>query len=94
MTATTITGNLAEFQRAGIRNIPDLRALIHLAGTKQATSTNLALEVDVSPAALTQLLDRLAVRGLVTRHYSAHDRRLVLARITDAGRELITPFLP
>lgn len=94
MTATTIAGNLAEFQRAGIRNIPDLRALIHLAGTKQATSTNLGLEIDISPATVTQLIDRLALRGLVTRHHSANDRRLVLARITPAGRELITPFLP
>lgn len=94
MTATTLADTLAEFQRAGIRNIPDLRALIHLATNKQATSTNLSLEVEVSAATVTQLIDRLAVRGLVTRHHTAHDRRLVLARITPAGRHLITPFLP
>jgi DNA-binding MarR family transcriptional regulator len=94
MTATTIADTLAEFQRAGIRNLPDLRALIHLAGVKQASSTNLSLEIDVSPATATQVIDRLSVRGYVTRHCSSIDRRLVLVRITAAGRQLITPLLP
>lgn len=94
MTATSIDESLAAFQSARIRNIADIRALIHLAGTKQATSTNISLHVGVSPAAGTQLIDRLAAAGFVVLHYPPNDRRLVYARITAAGRELITPFLP
>lgn len=39
---------------------------------------------------ITRLLDRLEKRGLVSRCRETRDRRLVLTRITDAGRELLT----
>ncbi|HEX9736727.1 MAG TPA: MarR family transcriptional regulator [Thermoanaerobaculia bacterium] len=38
---------------------------------------------------VTRLLDRLEHRGLVSRRRSATDRRVVEARITDAGLELL-----
>jgi DNA-binding MarR family transcriptional regulator len=38
---------------------------------------------------LTRLLDRLESRGLVTRGREHKDRRMVLARITPAGLELL-----
>src|SRR2546421_2223056 len=40
----------------------------------------------VSPASMTQMLDRLADAGLVERVRSDNDRRIVAARLTDAGR--------
>ena len=48
----------------------------------------------MSPSALTQLLDRLTARGMLSRSYSDIDRRLVLAGITNKGQDLITAFLP
>ena len=46
----------------------------------------LAAEADVSPASMTQMLDRLADAGLVERVRSDTDRRVVGARLTEAGR--------
>ena len=42
----------------------------------------------VHPASVTNVIGRLERRGLVGRGPSPDDRRVVLARITDAGREL------
>jgi DNA-binding MarR family transcriptional regulator len=39
----------------------------------------------VHPASVTNVIDRLEQRGLVERHPSADDRRVVLATITDHG---------
>jgi DNA-binding MarR family transcriptional regulator len=40
----------------------------------------------VHPASVTNVIDRLEQRGLVERHPSADDRRVVLATITDHGQ--------
>ena len=42
----------------------------------------------VHPASVTNAIRRLEQRGLVGRHTSDADRRVVLATITDAGREV------
>ena len=38
---------------------------------------------------ITRLLDRMAKRGLITRERQTHDRRVVLARITSQGLEML-----
>ena len=43
---------------------------------------------------VTRLLDRLEARGYVTRARDTADRRVVLARITDAGRAVIERHEP
>ena len=42
----------------------------------------------VHPASVTNAIRRLEQRGLVERHTSAADRRVVLATITEAGQEV------
>jgi DNA-binding MarR family transcriptional regulator len=46
----------------------------------------LAAVAEVSPASMTQMLDRLAETGLVERVRSDEDRRVVGARLTTAGQ--------
>ncbi len=46
----------------------------------------LATVLEVSPASATQMLDRLADGGLVERVRSEQDRRIVVSRLSDAGR--------
>jgi DNA-binding MarR family transcriptional regulator len=43
---------------------------------------------------LTRLVDRLEARGLVRRAPDAHDRRVSLVQLTDAGAELIDMLRP
>ena len=93
-TILAIPEALAAAQKSKVNRLSDLLALIYLAGVKHATATNLADASGVSPAASTQMVDRLAERGLVNRHHDTLDRRLVLTTITTKGLELITPFLP
>jgi DNA-binding MarR family transcriptional regulator len=51
--------------------------------------SRLADMLDVSMSAATGLVDRIEERGYVERIRVPSDRRVVLARITDAGRQLL-----
>lgn len=43
---------------------------------------------------ITRLLDRLEARNLITRHRNEQDRRVVTAKISEAGSELLTRVNP
>jgi DNA-binding MarR family transcriptional regulator len=49
----------------------------------------LAYAADLSPASVTEMLDGLAVAGLVERHRSERDRRVVFTSLTENGRGLV-----
>jgi DNA-binding MarR family transcriptional regulator len=51
--------------------------------------SRLAEMLDVSMSATTGLVDRVEERGFVERIRVPEDRRVVLARITDAGRQML-----
>jgi len=44
---------------------------------------------EVSPAAASQLVDKLVQSGLITREEDPHDRRAKLLKLSDKGKELI-----
>jgi DNA-binding MarR family transcriptional regulator len=50
---------------------------------------DLAQELGVTPSTATRMCDRLARKGLVTRHTRTHDRRAVWVALTAAGRDLV-----
>ncbi|MFD7159208.1 MarR family winged helix-turn-helix transcriptional regulator [Kribbella sp. NPDC059898] len=54
----------------------------------RATPGELARQLRMSPAALTNRLDALERRGYVERTHDRDDRRKVMATLTPAGREL------
>ncbi|MFC6019041.1 MarR family winged helix-turn-helix transcriptional regulator [Plantactinospora solaniradicis] len=58
------------------------------------TPTELMRSAMVTSGAITQRLDRLEARGLVTRTPSEADRRGVLVALTDEGHALIDRVLP
>jgi DNA-binding MarR family transcriptional regulator len=60
--------------------------LFELLGRGPLPAGALAAVADVSPASMTQMLDRLADSGLVERLRLDTDRRIVEASLTDAGR--------
>ena len=60
-----------------------------LAGSNGMTQSELAREASLSHATVTALLERMTARGLVDRARDAADRRKILVRITDLGRETL-----
>ena len=63
--------------------------LAELAERGELPAGELALAAALAPASVTQMLDHLADAGLVVRTRSETDRRVVVSRLADAGRELV-----
>ncbi|MBV8221440.1 MAG: MarR family transcriptional regulator [Solirubrobacterales bacterium] len=63
--------------------------LFCLRDQSQMSLRDLADAADLSPASVTEMLEGLAVAGLVDRQRSERDRRVVLTSLTDNGRVLV-----
>jgi DNA-binding MarR family transcriptional regulator len=86
----------ATFARHGL-DAPsfDVLAALRRAGPPyQLTPTALMRTALVTSGAITQRLDRLEERGLITRTRSASDGRGVVVTLTDAGRAALDAALP
>ena len=66
----------------------EFTVLMLLLANDDVTPTQISRTLAMSAPNLTQLLDRLAERGLVARERSPHDRRAQHIRLTRAGRTL------
>src|SRR5579859_5000612 len=67
---------------------PQMLCLREIATRGSLTTGALALAVALSPATLTGILDRLEVRGLVSRERRPEDKRRVLVSLTALGRQM------
>ena len=63
--------------------------LFCLRDQSQMSVRDLAEAADLSPASVTEMLEGLTATGLVERHRSDRDRRVVLTSLTDSGRGLV-----
>lgn len=63
--------------------------LFCLRDQSQMSVRDLADAADLSPASVTEMLEGLAAAGLVERHRSDRDRRVVFTSLTDGGRGLV-----
>ena len=63
--------------------------LFGLRDHRQLRLSELACQADLSPATATQMLEGLAVAGLVRRVRSDEDRRVVLTSLTERGEALL-----
>lgn len=68
-----------------------LEALYHLGPLSLG---ELADKLLVTGGNVTYVMDRLESQGLVTRYRSRNDRRVVHAKLTDAGRDLVAGVFP
>jgi DNA-binding MarR family transcriptional regulator len=73
--------------KAGGTSFAQFQLLRRLAEVDECPEGRLAAAADPRPASVTQALDHLAELGLVERVRSETDRRVVLNRLTPAGRE-------
>lgn len=58
------------------------------------TPGEISRHVLVSPGSVTNRLDRLVERKLISRHASVHDRRVHYIRLTSDGEKLVETVLP
>lgn len=75
-------------RQPGDLSFAQLRLLAAMEGAEGCRAGVLAEQAGVSPATVTGMLDGLEAMGMVVRERSTEDRRVVLARLTDAGRRV------
>lgn len=67
---------------------PQMLCLREIAQQGALTTGTLALAVSLSPATLTGILDRLEMRGLVSRERRPEDKRRVVVSLTTHGKQM------
>jgi len=66
---------------------PHMHLLFYIAGKKEGISVKeLAERTSVTPGAITQFVNGLVERGLVTREEDANDRRIVRLKLTELAK--------
>src|SRR5437867_1459331 len=81
----------AELRAEHSLSLAEYDVLLRLARAPERTlrMTELAERVMMSPSGLTRVVDRLADAGLVRRDRFEGDGRVMLAKLTDSGRQLL-----
>lgn len=81
----------AQFARHGLDDwMYDVLATLRRGGPPHELTAGRLVELTmVTTGAITNRIDRLVERGLVERDSDPHDRRKVIVRLTDAGRETV-----
>ncbi len=80
-----IRARFAEAMRAHGLTFAQVMLMKHLRGQGRLTVRELADALEVTPANVTGIVDRLEREGLVTRARSGEDRRVVFVRLTENG---------
>ena len=85
----TVRDLSADLLRTHGLSISDYETLLLLsqAETGRLRRTDLAQNLELTPSAITRLLEGLERSGLVRRAHCTSDARVVYAELTDAGRE-------
>ena len=68
---------------------PQLLCLYHIAQHEPTTLSQISVAVSLSAGTVNGILDRLQAENLITRKRTAKDRRKVIIRLTEQGRELV-----
>ncbi len=71
-------------------SFPQFFLLAYLAEEECLSMSNIAKMMGHSTAAATGMIDKLQELGHLKRYTAAADRRKIMVRITDQGRELVT----
>jgi DNA-binding MarR family transcriptional regulator len=101
--SSTLNATVALFVRRSMQNyaryvkdsgfsMSQVSALFFLYRKGSSGVTDIAEEMGITSAAVSQLLDRLVQQGLISRSEDPHDRRLKLIVLTDKGRSTLDMF--
>lgn len=69
--------------------LPQYRTLSLLVSGAQSSASRIAWAMSVKPATVTAVMDGLVAMGAVLREADPHDRRKVVHRVTEHGRQLL-----
>ena len=70
--------------------VPQLRSLFFISSSGSSSPGRLAAALGVTPPNVTGIVDRLVEQGLVARHESAQDRRVLLLQTTEKGETILS----
>jgi len=73
---------------------PQLLLLLSIKNRGEVSIRELALEISLSQATVTSILDRLETKSLVIRKRSTKDKRIVHTYLTDNGKQIIAKAPP
>jgi len=79
----------ARFVKASGFSMPQFFLLMHVHHSQHCGISDLSEHLEITPAAASQLADKLVQAGLLVRAEDPHDRRARQLALTEAGRELI-----
>lgn len=85
--------DLNRFARDAGLSLPQVNVLVHLFYTGPGEVTRLCELMQVSPAAASQMIERMVQQGVVERGESPGDRRVRLVRLTAAGRAVVEQII-
>jgi len=68
---------------------PQLMVLKEIMADEDINIGKVAKKVSLSQATVTNIIDRLEARGMVTRERSSEDKRRVMVRVTDKTRDIL-----
>jgi DNA-binding MarR family transcriptional regulator len=82
-------GGWARFVRSSGFSMPQFMILMHAHYRKSCGITDLSEKMDISTAAVSQLVDKLVQAGLLVRTEDPHDRRAKVVALSPKGAEII-----
>jgi len=81
--------DLVLFARGSGLSMAQIGTLFHIHSKVVSTVSNIGDDLGTTPAAASQMLDRLVQQGLILRSEHPHDRRTRQIRITEKGRQVL-----
>lgn len=78
-----------EIARTTGLTLPQLLVLQSIRALGEVSTRQISREAAMSPPTVVDVLDRLEARGLIQRYRSTVDRRVVHARLTEAGSDAL-----
>ena len=80
-------------KRVGLTG-PQLVILQEISSLGEVTAGEIARAVSLSQATVTGVLDRMEKRGLLARQRCDHDKRRIMVRITESGKQVLKDAPP
>jgi DNA-binding MarR family transcriptional regulator len=81
--------NFIHYSRESGLSMNQIGALFRLFHRGNSDVSNIGEELGVTPAAASQMLERLVQQGLITRNEDPFDRRVKQIVLTDKGRQVL-----